>query len=787
MTVATLTLLAPAWLWALLPAVGGPLLAHLLSRRRAVSAMFPTIRFLREAVEHSRRQVRLRDRMLLLLRCVILALIVLAFARPAWEQATLAETGEENGRHIVILLDRSASMNRTGGGATLFEKARVRAMEAINAMDPGRDVVSVILVDSRPSLLAGEPTASVSSLRPRLRDVEPTWQRASADRAIDLARLQLDRDRPGPGQSPRRRVVEVFSDFQQTAWSPGALTSLGREAHVRLHRIEGPESNLAISGPRVMPARPLAGFESIVSVEVSNLAAEGRTATVTIEGGDEPVTRVLDLHAGESRRIGLTIEISDPGIAKLTASVEPADGFTADNETGLFVEVAEARRVAVVTENTDQPGRAAAMVMEALAPQWWQQGVEDEGKDDDGQQPAPERAAGDYRSGPISPVSVATVATDDLASLLTGEGPVTVPDMLVLCGAGELSGQAMRAMGAFLRAGGGGIWIVDSPAAANALAAMGEDDRLGIRPPLQADNGFNVLPESDDWPGLVVGDGDDPLVQLLRESGLHRGLAAAKFGAVFDAVAAEHAETLLRFENGRPALAASRIGSGRLTVLAGDLHPQRNRLVNQRLFAVLMQELAHGHGGGETTPAPPRPGQALNLHIPGMEGPEGTAGTAGVPGDGRLHYRLLGPDGDTLASGELEPQQRRIEAGRAGRPGPYSVTVEETGRIAGTWVELDPTESDFRPVLPEALADQAPDTADDEQEQAASPETAAGRTPTGSVAIDPASPQRYELWPWLLAAVLLLAALELMILRLSAARSRQEEISTTVEESARAA
>ncbi len=743
MMMASLTLLSPTWLWALLPAVAGPLLAHLLSRRRAVPALFPTIRFLREAVEQGRRHLRLRDRLLLALRCLILGLIVLAFARPVWERATIAAVDEGAGRHVVIVLDRSASMNRTVGGTTLFEQGRNAADQTLAALDPGRDLVSIVLVDSRPGLLAGEPTAAIGSLRQRLSGIDPTWQRAAADRALELARLELHRAREGPMGARRAAVVEVFSDLQQSAWPARSLAALGGKAVVRLHRLGEGEANLAVSGPRLSPPRPLIGFESSVSVELSNFADEGRTVTVTVEGGIESVSRRVDLHAGETRRIAMMIELAEPGLAMLTASLEPADGFKADNRTGLAAQVAPARRVAVATAlDGGEPSRSAALVMEALAPQWSQER---------------DNTTGGYVAGPHTPIAVAALGGDEVAALLGGDGELGVPDMLVLCGTGELPRQAMQAMAGFLRGGGGVLWVVDSTQAAEAVMRLAEDVRLGLQPPVIVEEGFNTIEDRTQWPGLVPGDGDDPLVDLLREGGLRRALSGAGMGAVLDARLADGAEAILRFEDGRPALATRRVGDGRLTILAGDLHPQRNTLIRQRLFPMLIQELAHGHGGGQVSLPPPRPGQMLSIELPPGE----------REGDGPRRYRVLGPDGETVVEGELERGQSRIEVGRAERPGPYVVAWADGEPFAGTWVELDPQESDFRPLPEDALSsDRGAEEAADDQGLTG----VAGDGPRG-IAVNPATPQRTELWPWLLATALLLAAGEAALVRLIPARA----------------
>src|SRR5207302_1016359 len=63
-------------------APGIPALLHLLERRIPPEAEFPPLRYLSEAERQSARRLRLRHVLLLLLRTALIALIVLAAARP---------------------------------------------------------------------------------------------------------------------------------------------------------------------------------------------------------------------------------------------------------------------------------------------------------------------------------------------------------------------------------------------------------------------------------------------------------------------------------------------------------------------------------------------------------------------------------------------------------------------------------------------------------------------------------------------------------------------------------
>ena len=77
-----LTFDAPLFAMAGLLAAAGPIVVHLLNRRRFRVVTWGAMDFLREALERQRRAVQLRDLLLLILRVLAGVLFGLALARP---------------------------------------------------------------------------------------------------------------------------------------------------------------------------------------------------------------------------------------------------------------------------------------------------------------------------------------------------------------------------------------------------------------------------------------------------------------------------------------------------------------------------------------------------------------------------------------------------------------------------------------------------------------------------------------------------------------------------------
>ena len=128
--------LAPLFL-AGLAALALPVLLHLRKNRPKETVAFSSLMFFDDEPPITKRRSRLQDVLLLLLRCLALALLVLAFARPffpAKEDTPVPTTGATT--HF-ILIDTSASMR----GEPL-EKALSSARETIGEL-PDDDAIAV--------------------------------------------------------------------------------------------------------------------------------------------------------------------------------------------------------------------------------------------------------------------------------------------------------------------------------------------------------------------------------------------------------------------------------------------------------------------------------------------------------------------------------------------------------------------------------------------------------------------------------------------------------------------
>src|SRR2546425_2315960 len=86
-------------------AIASPIIIHLLAKKQIKRVVWAAMRFLKVTVDRNKRKMNLEDLLLLALRCLLLALLALALARPAIREGGIGIPGGDEAARI--LLDNS--------------------------------------------------------------------------------------------------------------------------------------------------------------------------------------------------------------------------------------------------------------------------------------------------------------------------------------------------------------------------------------------------------------------------------------------------------------------------------------------------------------------------------------------------------------------------------------------------------------------------------------------------------------------------------------------------------
>lgn len=121
--------LHPAILWGLLALIV-PILIHLFYFRRFKKIYFSNVKFLKEIKEETSSRNKLKNFLILLSRLLAIAALVFAFAQPFLPQGKEVNEGTQA---VSIFLDNSFSMKALSSDIPLFDKAKQKAKEIIEA------------------------------------------------------------------------------------------------------------------------------------------------------------------------------------------------------------------------------------------------------------------------------------------------------------------------------------------------------------------------------------------------------------------------------------------------------------------------------------------------------------------------------------------------------------------------------------------------------------------------------------------------------------------------------
>lgn len=356
-------LTTPWLLWAGLGAIALPILIHLLARRRFRRVRWAAIEFLREAQRENRRRMRIRELILLALRCLAMLLIGLLLARPFLTPEGFAASmgGASRVRHLFIV-DDSYSMGLTRGRESLFRQAVQHVVGRVRTLaDSPEGVAVAVMRASQPAaeMLSAAPLdeVSVTALTESMEAVDTSNRSADWDGAIATAAEWMTAD-AGPAD---RVIVHLVSDFQQRDWTPADPSARFKPLRERAEagqslRIElvdlGRDGapNLSLSDLSIDDRQVIAGLQTRATVTITNHSPSTSDATqldVYVDDAATPPAPLPAIAPGESITVPLQVVFTEPGPHELNVSL-PGDALPIDDSRYLACDTVSALRVLIV-------------------------------------------------------------------------------------------------------------------------------------------------------------------------------------------------------------------------------------------------------------------------------------------------------------------------------------------------------------------------------------------------------------------------------------------------------
>ena len=196
-------------------AIAAPVIFHLIRRTTRERTIFSSLMFLLPSPPRVTRRSRLEHILLLVLRCGVLCLLAVGFARPFVKKPVSNEKAAGVARRMVVLIDTSASMRR----ANLWADARAKTESILRKTSPA-DEVTVATFDRQLHPLVtfeqwnSAPSGERAALAMRkLADTSPGWSATHLGNALISTAESLADTGGKPATGPRQIIL--ITDLQE--------------------------------------------------------------------------------------------------------------------------------------------------------------------------------------------------------------------------------------------------------------------------------------------------------------------------------------------------------------------------------------------------------------------------------------------------------------------------------------------------------------------------------------------------------------------------------------------
>lgn len=628
-----------------------PILAHLLNRFQVQHTDWAAMQFLNRAVRVRSRQIKLRDLLLLIMRCVAMILLILALSRPAWTGNSWLPGERRAG--VVIALDNSFSMGHGAQGETRFDEALKRIEVIREKMAPG-DPITL-------TLMGGDDQVVLRNMAYDGRRFED----ALAELVVGPCRVDLANepkriaDLVADMEAPQKEVY-VITDAQASDWKQPssqlreAIAELGAQADVFVVPVSSDDSNLAVTDLELVSgvlrkgttARYRATVRNCGSSPMTNIAVRCRVDGVEIDRKIIPA-----IPAGTSETVSLFVPFHNAGSTRITAEVS-GDTLIADNVRRTVAVVRDRVSVLCVDGSSGDAGRLLVSALLARAG-----GMQGE----------------DYT---VRSVPWLSFPAEDLSKI----------DVVVLANVPEITEQQAVELENFVRAGNGLVWFggKDVKAAAwNDLAAgpeapllpallknvMNSRDAQGAGKPLDAD-----MPDHS----VCL-----PLLSLPEDL-----LNETRFTEVLEVQPLPNSFTVLRLAgSGAPVLLEQSLGRGQVFMFTTTAENDWNNMALTPVFPMVMQQIVTYLSGREFE-RPRSVGDSLTLTY--VDQPDASDAVFETPAGENVTVPVREVGGQFVALLESAPED-----------GYYTARVSVQAAGVPIAVNVDPSESNVAS-LPEA-------------------------------------------------------------------------------------
>jgi len=356
--------LAPLLLW-FSALAGVPIIIHLLNKHRYRPVQWAAMEFLLTAIKTNSKRLQIRDLILMLIRAAAVACLCIALSRPAIT-GKFEVFGSHNKTAAVILIDNSYSMGYQSGESggdkskskTRFDTAKRLAKGILEQLGKGAWCKIFTFNEEEHSPL-GLPTTNLELLSQELdHAVQLSDKGSDLSRALDATKKLMNTH---PEYQAASREIYIITDMQRYVWDPsnisGALLQdISKDSTVYLVDVsDAGGDNVGITNLECSDALATPGAEVTFTATLKNFGTQDMDSVQVSffvdpsgDGAERPAERrALSIIAGQSTTIRFETVFPTGGDHRVEVRLED-DHLPADDRRAMTVEVIDSVRVLLV-------------------------------------------------------------------------------------------------------------------------------------------------------------------------------------------------------------------------------------------------------------------------------------------------------------------------------------------------------------------------------------------------------------------------------------------------------
>ena len=318
-----------------------PIMIHLIHRHRSKPLRFSAVAFILNSHKAIKKNLRLRQFILLALRCLILIFLALALAKPIDRHNGNISASFHEPTAVVILVDGSMSMQTSMGNETAFDRAIQHARELVKNLSPDSKA-AIILFDDQVHNLTNGLTADRFELNEALGQLRVGWRTTDIETALASARQLLS------DSNESNRIAYLLTDLTSNGWESTRPAGANSDLTWKIVDVIG-ETNRGNYSIESLDAQEAQGQGTSIKVAIKSYADETRESISCEIFVDQTANGrgFIDLPPGGSETKRFTINRPKTGVHYIVANISD-DILSADNNRYLILFKNSTLRVLIV-------------------------------------------------------------------------------------------------------------------------------------------------------------------------------------------------------------------------------------------------------------------------------------------------------------------------------------------------------------------------------------------------------------------------------------------------------